>query len=693
MTASPEELHPSEAEHPAEVPAGLETALESALVARGAVHASGLIGGIGLKAAKPELLRQVGAWPGGQMLLTRMVRRRAEQALEQAGIVYGVLDEELQAAVEEFVEAVLQGEERVVTRKIAQGEPPQAGQPAWIEYPLNYKGKPFRELANLRPGSPRKNCTVVQAQEVLAILHPPVSPKKGTSVLGESLDSKGGTGVAKVSLEAIAGENTEISGQNLVATCDGVCEEDAEGRVRVIPQIVLPKVDETTGRVPETGITRANVVVIGGISGQGVATAENLFIGTGPEGGTVEGRATIQARNLVLRGRMVGETQGRALPVEVEELCVVGEVVNRRISAGLLLIARDSQFARLEAERGIWVNGNLRGGIALCREYLRVRGDLGTPEGGSNTRIALLTEGIGERRQKKIAMSIKQYRSQLQELTAKLEELTKYAEKRAKADPYWARLLGGEREQPQGVLQIRALRQFGEYLEEKQQLERQAKGLKRGLARLAARKKEAEQSSRSSEVSIEIGGTLHLDVSFEIVREMEAKDEELPVSFAHEGSHFVRSTLAKVRAILLKEVNAYREQQMAAISEKRAAIEQMFEGQEKKPTVPELEDRQFELPIQWLDVEQPQELEYHAALYVRAAEPRKVLVRNLARVRSPQTRVEIALKAEGARGLFALQAAEVAPKSWLDDEECQQELAGLVIGEYSALEMAQHMIF
>ncbi|MEW6756361.1 MAG: flagellar assembly protein A, partial [Candidatus Latescibacterota bacterium] len=483
MTQTPEPRAP----HPADsAERAAPSPLAGLVVARAAAHSHDMIAGLGLKAIDADALRQRAAGPGGAEALVAAVEALAEEALGNAGIVCGILDDAVRQAAAEFVAALLGGQERIVTRKVAEGEPPQAGEAGRIEYALNHRGQPFRELANLEPGSPRTQRTVVAAEDVLAVLHPPVAPRKGVTVRGESVEAEAGEDRHAAQPEAIAGENTRVAGSNLVATCDGLCEENAAGRLRVVPQVTVRSVDEASGRVPPTGITQANVVVEGSMRGQGVATNESLFVGAGAAGGDVEGRAAVRARRLVVAGRLVGESEGRTPPIEVDEICVVGEVTNRNVAARRILVAGDCHFAQLDAEEEAWISGSLRGGVVQCRASLRVGGDLGTPGGGSRTRICLAAGGLAEHHQRRLASALRQHRAKLKELAAVVEELDGRAEKRGRSDAYWARLLQGERVPPQGPLQIRALRQFAEYSDQKRDLGRRIKGVQATLARLAA---------------------------------------------------------------------------------------------------------------------------------------------------------------------------------------------------------------
>ena len=127
---------------------GLETSLgadafidslASAFVVKGAIHNQGLIGGIGLKVLKPDPLHSAVADRESKLILEKLVVTRIQEALQQAGISYGVKDEAVQQAVDDFVASLSAGSDAVITRKIADGEAPEAGSAGHIEYPLNYK--------------------------------------------------------------------------------------------------------------------------------------------------------------------------------------------------------------------------------------------------------------------------------------------------------------------------------------------------------------------------------------------------------------------------------------------------------------------------------------------------------------------------------------------------------------------------
>ena len=657
--------------------------LAAAIGARAAMHAGGLVGGIGLKALDPLLLRQELAELGGGARVGELATTRLHQALEAAGIVYGVREEEIQAAVDEFLDLLEAGEKAVVARRVAEGEAPEPGEDGWIEYPQNHRGRPFHELAGLTPNSPRKQVTIVRLHDVLAILHPAVAPRKGTGVAGETLSSSGPLPKGR-SLDEVSGPNTVISGGQLVAACDGACEEDVRGHLRVVPEIVIANVDDRSGRIPEAGLSQANIVVTGRVrGGKGIATAENLFVGAGPEGGTIEGGAPIQASNLVLCGRVHGRRGPDVAPVQVEEICAVGEVVNRSVQAGSILIVGNSRFARLDGERDVRIGRDLVGGTVQCRTYLQVNGDAGTEAGGSNTRVTLPADSAADRRKKKVAAEAARHREQMAELQSRTDELEELSARREEADPYWARLVKGERVPPQGAHQIQVLRQFADYAEKKRRQEAQLRAIRDALRQLAA-ERDAANGDHAGGATILVGGRLHLDVSFEIVREVSPVDGELRVNFVHEGNTYIGNTLEKARALLLRQVKAYREQHLPDLEEKRAAIDKMFEGRGRRPAGPELEDRTFELAVTWADEEVARDLEVRSVVSVRAAEPQKAWVKNTARVKAPMERVKVEMQAEGARGRFSIEATVDEPAAWTEDPETTEELAGIAVRGVSA---------
>jgi hypothetical protein len=661
--------------------------IAGALTVKAGVHGDAMIGGIGLKAVDLRRLQAVARSVDGAERLRCAVRRHVDAALAQAGISYGLDDEAVDLAVADLLQGIAAGEERIVTQKVAEGEAAVPGSAAAVEYALNYRGRPFHELAGLELKSRRKQRRVVNGGDLIALLLPPVPAQNGVNVRGETIEPPAEDTDEPSTLDEVAGLHTTIQGANLVAACDGICEEDARGHVRVIPQIDVARIYDATGRVPESGISGANVTVARDIRGAGVATTETVLVGTDGGGGGIEGSATVRAANLFVAGRVVGESTTKLPALEVDELCAVYEVLNRPISCGTLLVARDCQFARIEFGETARVDGSLRGGSAACHGLLQVMGDLGTPEGGSQTRMLLPAANPEDRRHGQLTSAVAHYRSQLAELQQKAETRDKRSEKRARADAYWAGLVQGERTRARSRLQAKALGEFVTFTSEKRALTRHIDGVKGTLGQLAEDIKGLEESDTQPAAAVSVAGTVFLDVSFEISREMSPEDGELAVKFEDDGKEYLRSSLGQARGVLSKEVREYCQQQNVWLEEKKAALTQMFKGQENRPADPEMEDKVFRLPIAFLDAEPPELVKVTAVLSVHAREPNRFLVRSTARLREPRQDVTVTMTAQGGRGEFSVaeNASELSP--WRQDAEIIQMLEGLVMGETSPAEL------
>ena len=652
--------------------------LAAAIWVKSAVHAGGLVGGIGLKAADLKALQGALAQPDGLERVLAAATSRTLGALEEAGISYGILEDEVDAAARSLVEAARSGSDDAFARKVAQGEAPEPGQDGYLEYLQNHRGLSFADLSGLPLNSKEKKRTVVQAFDVLAVVHPPTQPKDGTSVKGEKLQALAAPEARP--LVEIAGPHTVVDKDKVLAECDGMCEEDVEGWLRVVPEIVVEKVDRTTGHVPETGISEANVAVIASVAAEGIATTEAVFVGAGKERGSLEGRASVRALHLLVHGAIVGEGDGDEARIEVDEFCCAREVRNRTIGAAHILVAEDCHFASLEAEQSIRVDGTLRGGTAVCGGDTVVRGDLGTEGGGSNTRVAAPSGPMGGRKTRRATVLVARYRAEAESLEKKLEDLERRSQKRAKADPYWAKLIEGERPRPSGPLQTKTLMQFAELYEQRKALDRQIAGHKRAVQKLSEAGADEGGEDAAKGISLVVGGTLYMDVTFEADRAIGDDDQELALSFALEGERLSGRTLADVKALLTKQVNAYREQQSAHLEERRKALEELHKGQANKPDAPKMEDRSFSVAVTWDEaVEGEERFVLATEVCVRALEPSQFTVRNAARLKEPAGNVTVTVSGDGARTTFGLSANTDGVTGWQEDGDVLDALEGIVI--------------
>jgi len=653
--------------------------LAAAIWVKSAVHAGGLVGGIGLKVVDVQVLQDALAGPDGEDRVVASVVSRVHDALQAAGIGYGVQEDQVEAAAQCLVEAAQAGSTDAFARKVAEGEAPEPGQAGYLEYLQNYRGLSFAELSSLPPNSPKKKRTVVHALDVLAIQHPPTQAKDGTGVMGEELPAPAAPAARPVS--EIAGPNTVVDKDKVLAECDGLCEEDVEGWLRVVPEIVLERVDQTTGHIPEAGVSEASIAVIESVSGGvGVSSTEAVFVGTRKEEGAVEGSASVRAMHLVVHGAIVGEGEGDTARIEVDEYCAAREVRNRSIEAAHILVAEDSHFALLNAEQEIRVDGTLRGGTAQCGASIEVRGDLGTEAGGSGTRIVVPAGPVASRKAKRATVLAGRYRAQGEELREKLDDLERRSQKRAKADAYWAKLAEGERPRPSGPLQAKTLKQFAETHEQRKTLERQMAGCQRAVQKLGEVEGNDEESGGAAEIAVSVGATLYMDVAFEASRSIGEEDGELGVSFSLEGDRLAGKALADVKALLTKQVNEYREQQSGHIEERRKALEELHKGQSKKPEAPKMEDHTFTMPITWEERQEGEDaFTVTTEVKVRALEPGAVMVCNSARLKEPVQNVTVTVGGEGARATYRITPNAGAVVGWQGDDEVRQVLEGIVI--------------
>ena len=112
----------------------------------------------------------------------------------------------------------------------------------------------------------------------------------------------------KVVLERCAGPHTTVKGTRLLAALKGVVREDARGLVRVVQELAVDEVNHATGDLPRSGVGDVNVLVRTAIArGAGVQSSDDVFVGTAAAPGIVEANSRVRARNLIVRGSVVGE--------------------------------------------------------------------------------------------------------------------------------------------------------------------------------------------------------------------------------------------------------------------------------------------------------------------------------------------------------------------------------------------------
>ncbi len=174
-----------------------------------------------------------------------LTREAVRRVLEQAGIKYGIIEENIGKAVEEWP----------FSRKIliAEGSQPRTGEPGKVELVKNVKD-------NLAPTVTRDGyvdfkrldlISAIEAGEVLQIRTPPTPGISGSDVFGKVIPASPGKDV-----RLSKGQNTEISedGTKLLSTKAGFLHLTPDGKINVRPVYQIEgDVDYSTGNVEYRG--------------------------------------------------------------------------------------------------------------------------------------------------------------------------------------------------------------------------------------------------------------------------------------------------------------------------------------------------------------------------------------------------------------------------------------------------------
>ena len=160
------------------------------------------------------------------------------------------------------------------------------------------------------------------------------------------------------------------------------------------------------------------------------------------------------------------------------------------------------------------------------------------------------------------------------------------------------------------------------------------------------------------------------------------------VTYTIEGMRYRNHTLKDVLSELSRHVRAYLEAQSEHVSERRQAIDRMFEGAERRPTGPQIKHRRFELPFVWSEQDVKSEeggaLQVSTTAFLDTAEPRRLCVRTVAAAREVLEGVEITLSQQGPRIAFSVGRAEPSRIRWQEDPDVLQRLDGIVVQGRSA---------
>jgi uncharacterized protein (DUF342 family) len=668
--------------------------LDKAFVARVAIYAAGLSAGLGIKALDRALLLTQLTDAAQKTALKSRVMDRVTQAVSDAGVTYGLDAEALSDGADAFMAALETGEDEMVSRKIAEGEAPTPGEDARLEYPLNPDDLPMHKVQDVPENSPRTWVRMVREGETLVQVLRAQPGQSGVDVKGNPVEPKK---PKEVSLEGVTGERTVADGDRLTAESDGACEENAQGKVRVVPEVEVESVDSATGNLPEAGVSNANVLVRRAVcSDASVTSSEVVFVGAGPEGGAVEQSARLTAKSLVVNGPLFGpydtrsSAAGERNTIEVQETCAAQTIDRRAVSARLILVSGDARLSSLEADEAVRVDGSVVGGEVICRQLVTVGGDLGTEEGGSRTCVMVPPPGEISRRERGLRVALHKQQKALAEVQDRQAKLEAAAAKRATADPYWSQLLSGEYRKPENPIQARSLRQFRDLLNARKVAERSAVEIG-----LAVKQMQDELSAQAGEadgtgIVVRVGGRVHLDASFEASLLVEDEDAlALQLTYTVEGKHFRNHTLQDLKGELAKQMKAYLEKESAQVDARRQAINEMFKDADQRPAGPEIRHKRFELPFTWTPGEEEGEdgdegedtdqLQITTTAWVDSGEPDKLCVQSAATPRQTLSGLEVRMQQEGPKVKFLLDPCDAATVRWRQDPEAKVLLKGIVV--------------
>ena len=589
---------------------------------KAAIYEGGMAAGLGIASLNPTALKKLLSHRSRVAPLMKELRKAVDDALDGQGISYGIDEEAIQEAIKEFVGNAFLGKDVPVTKKVAAGDPVEEGKSAWLEYPLNPGGIPRHAIREESLTAEDRAIRRVKQGDALIIKHPIEAHKKGRNVGGENVES--GTQLKDAFLDHLVGESTTLSedGLKIMADFDGGYAEDDEGRVRVTRDMVVDEVNYATGNLPRSGIGPINFIVRRGIrKGYGIFTSDSAFVGVRPEGGVVEENTKIVAGNLFVNGGIYGpplpeeyltgemhsltdeeskqiEKGLERVLVEVEGILVAQECIGRKLSAGTVLIRENCYHSALEADQDVSVDGNLVGGVTSFLSELQVAGNLGNEE-GTITRIRATGEAGVERKRKNLQREIQSRERQIEDLRGSLADQNEEIEKRAKKDRYWASLYQGDKRRPSGPVEVNTLRKFYEEIKKRATIEKMIQYAEEGIQDLRSRLQGQEEEGDISpyDFSVTVRGTIYGGTVIEIDRTVNQEDLDLLIDCKIGETTFRNAPLRDVKTLLSKQMNEYIAEQKEQIESRRKAIEQMFKGREKRPKMPTMPRRKFQVDL------------------------------------------------------------------------------------------------
>ena len=676
--------------------AGKDETAQYAFVIKASVYQSGMIGGLGIKCSEPRKVRDALKNPEQSGAVKKWLKEAVDAEISRRNVSYGLIDGAVESTIDTILSNILKGEKPMAVQKIAVGESPVAGSDGRLEYRLNPEGLPLSQSKNSVP------VRRVKEGEVLVLRHPPEAGKDGCDVRGEPVVP--GRMPLEVPLESIVGTNTSVVDEQLQATLQGVYWEDPNGRVFVIQEIAVGEINAATGDLPRSGTATASFWIKGGVrTGTGVFTSENIMIGAPRAPAALDGETRIRARNLFVNGQIGGvrlvtelvhgepeklgaserhraEGQVESTQIEIAETFGANEVLGRPVSAGRILIQSQGYMSLLSAETDVLIDGDLVGGVTAFGRRLQVFGNLGN-RSGTPTQIRLCAESHTDKVQSQDEQSQERLKVLIQQAQEAVEAHKRILDARSGKSEYWAALANGETRVPKGPIEQKLLVQFHSMSKEHARLLQEVEVAKDNLADLIARaENEAEDGeAENGDLTIGVGKSIFPGVCIQLVSELEEEDLEKTVVLQGAGP----CTLQQVKGQLDGELKEFLQDREEQISEKKAALEQMFEGRDQMPTLPQVDNRCFEANfavVKEAEGEGEGEgasgniLPMSGALCVYAQEPQTYYLKRLWPISDRMENVTLKISREEGDPVVSVISNEIALERWQASPEILEEL-------------------
>jgi hypothetical protein len=255
-------------------------------------------------------------------------------------------------------------------------------------------------------------------------------------------------------------------------------------------------------------------------------------------------------------------------------------------------------------------------------------------------------------------------------------------------DPYWSTLLAGDYRDPKKPSEGNTLRQYQDWQNESKAVARSIEQTRKYQAELKEEAEKAEEAA-GGEIVVRVGGSVHLDVTFEMTHEIAEEEMEEGVSYRVEKQVFKGQPLRSLRTQIGKDVRAFLDTIGAQIEERKEALDRMFEGAARRPTGPEIPDREFSLPFSWTggdEAEKKNDASFtvQATAVLKAREPNTLRVTTTATLRKVARAVQIAVQREGPKVSFALSPLTGPAFEWESDKGFGDALDGTGIQGKSA---------